>query len=211
MISLFLDTHSKDLNIGLLKNDKFDEIKLKDLESHSNLFLCKVDELLNKNNIMPNDIDNIIVINGPGSFTGIRIAVTCAKVYAYMLKKDIYTISSLKSYALSQDNCDYVVSLIDARRGYVYAGIYDKSCNEVMEESYILFDDLQDKVKKLSGTIKYTGFGTFNNISISRPDLHITRIIESSIKNGTKENPHMVNPKYLKKTEAEEKNDKACE
>ena len=207
MISLFLDTHSKNLNIGLVKNDILDEIKLKDLGSHSNLFLYNVDNLLKKNNVNPSDIDKIIVINGPGSFTGIRIAVTCAKVYAYMLNKQITPISSLKSYALSIKDFDYVVSIIDARRGYVYASIYNKNMKEILKDSYISLDDLKEKIKNLDGTIKYIGNGNFEGIKIEEPDLDILKIVKYC-ENEESINPHIVNPNYLKKTEAEEKNDK---
>lgn len=206
MISLFLDTHSSDLNIGVVKSKTLDEIKLKDLENHSNLFLSKVDEILKKNDIEPREVDRIVVVNGPGSFTGIRIAVTCAKVYAYMLNKEITTISSLKAYALSTDNYDYIVPLIDARRGYVYGAIYDKNLNEVQEESYISFDELMGKVSKLNGVVKYIGNYTNNNIEVIKPNLDILNIVDYS-KKLENINPHLVNPNYLKKTEAEEKND----
>ena len=149
MISLFMDTHSKDLNIGLVNdNILLDEVKIKDLETHSNLFLLKVKEILKKHNLTPNEVDKIIVINGPGSFTGIRIAVTCAKVFAWGLKKRIVTISSLKSYALSTNFKDFVIPVIDARRGYVYASIYDNNFNEILEEKYMLLSELLDIVRQ---------------------------------------------------------------
>lgn len=210
MISLFVDTHSKDLNIGLVNNEMLlDEVKIKDLETHSNLFLCKIEEILNKNKLIPNDIDKIVVINGPGSFTGIRIAVTVAKVYAWSLKKEIVTISSLKAYALSTSDFDYVVSLIDARRGYVYASVYDKDMNEIIHESYIELNELLDKVDTLKGVVKFIGIGISSNIDIIKPNLDILSIV-NYCKNMKSLNPHEVNPNYLKKTEAEEKNDKSC-
>lgn len=210
MISLFLDTHSKALNIGLVNNDiLLDEVKIKDLETHSNLFLCKVDETLKNNKLTPNDIERIVVVNGPGSFTGIRIAVAAAKVYAWSLKKEIVTISSLKAYALSVRDFDYVVSLIDARRGYVYASIMDKNMNEILEEKYIELDKLLNIVSVLKGTVKYIGIGDFKDIDIIKPDLDILNIVRYS-KDFKPLNPHEVNPNYLKKTEAEEKNDKNC-
>jgi len=80
--------------------------------------------MFDKNDIAKDEITKIIVVNGPGSFTGIRIGVTIAKVYAWTLKIDITTITSLEAMALSsKSNTTYKVPMIDARRGYVFAGI----------------------------------------------------------------------------------------
>lgn len=208
MITLFIDTHSKDLNVGLVNSDKLlDEVKIKDLETHSNLFLCKVEEILNKNNLIPNDVDRIVVVNGPGSFTGIRIGVTAAKVYAWGLKKEIVTVSSLKAYALSIKNYDYVIPVIDARRGYVYTAIYDNELNELLEEKYMLLSELLEKVNDLNGKKKFIGMCNIENIEVIEPDLDILSIV-NYCKSLPTINPHAVNPNYLKKTEAEEKNDK---
>lgn len=208
MISLFMDTHSKDLNIGLVNdNILLDEIKIRDLETHSNLFLCKVDEILKNNKLTPNDVDRIIVVNGPGSFTGIRIAVTDAKVFAWGLKKRIVTISSLKAYALSADFKDFIISVIDARRGYVYAAIYDSNYNEILGEKYMLLSELLDKVNNLDGNKNFVGFCNIDNINVSKPNLDILSIV-NYCKSLPDMNSHLVNPNYLKKTEAEEKNDK---
>lgn len=208
MISLFMDTHSKDLNIGLVNdNTLLDEIKIKDLETHSNLFLCKVEEILNTNNLISNDIDRIVVVNGPGSFTGIRIAVTIAKVFAWGLKKEIVTISSLKAYALSTKFDGFIIPVIDARRGYVYGAIYDNDFNEVLEEQYILLSELIDKANSLDGKKKFVGICNIENIDVIKPDLDILSIV-NYCKNLSSMNCHAVNPNYLKRTEAEEKNDK---
>ncbi len=209
MISLFMDTHSKDLNIGLVNdNILLDEVKIKDLETHSNLFLLKVKEILKKHNLTPNEVDKIIVINGPGSFTGIRIAVTCAKVFAWGLKKRIVTISSLKSYALSTNFKDFVIPVIDARRGYVYASIYDNNFNEILEEKYMLLSELLDIVNNLNGEKKFVGLCNINDIDVVKPDLDILSIV-NYCECLPDMNCHLVNPNYLKKTEAEEKNVKA--
>lgn len=208
MISLFLDTHSKDLNIGLVNNEKLlGEVKIKDLETHSNLFLCKVEEILKNNNLLPDDVDRIIVVNGPGSFTGIRIAVTVAKVYAFSLKKEIVTISSLEAYALSTKDADYVVPIIDARRGFVYSAIYDKNMNCILKDCYINLEELKCKVDSLTGKIQYVGYGNFKDVRVIEPDLDILKIVDYC-KNKQSLNAHYVNPNYLKKTEAEENRDK---
>ena len=127
---LYLDTSSSFLYAGIVKdNDLVAEIMEEMGGDLSKISLLKISEMFNSVSLKPNDIDKIIVVNGPGSFTGIRVGITIAKTYAWGLKKDITTISSLEAMAISSDFDGYKVPMIDARRGYVYASIYDKDCN----------------------------------------------------------------------------------
>ena len=100
MISLVIDTCTNNVVIGLLKDkeilDQKNEINDKSLSTN---FTVWVADLLNRNNLHPNDIDTIFVAVGPGSFTGIRVGVTFAKVLAWSLKKRVVPISSLELIA----------------------------------------------------------------------------------------------------------------
>ena len=124
---LYIDTTTSYLYTGLVIDGKLkSEIKEdfgKDLSSKA---LSKISEMLTNNHLEPVDIDKIMVVNGPGSFTGIRVGVTIAKTYAYSLNKDIVTVSSLEAMAVSsKGETSFKVPLIDARRNYVYAAIFD--------------------------------------------------------------------------------------
>ena len=92
-----------------------------------------------------NQIDNIFIVNGPGSFTGTRIGVTVAKVMAWSLNIDIIPISSLEIMASYDSDKKYVCSFIDARRGFVFAGVYDKELNTYMEDKA---EETEDKAKE---------------------------------------------------------------
>lgn len=202
MISLFLNTSSNFLNIGLAKNNKITKEIYKQLDkdlSKETLYLIK--SLLNEENLTPNDLDEIICVKGPGSFTGLRVGVTIAKTMAYFLDKNLYSTSSLDVMATSKQN-DIIVPLIDARRGYVYAKIYDKDYNIIMEEKYIKLEELQEKVKELNKKTTYISNNPFEfEVKKYKPDLN--RFYKYGTK--TKENPMSFVPNYLKKTEAEEK------
>ena len=102
------------------------EIKEKLGNNLSEYTLPRIEEMLNVKGIKPDEINKIIVVNGPGSFTGIRIGLTIAKTLAWAKNIPIVPISSLEAMALSSDgDYDYVVPAIDARRNYLYASIYD--------------------------------------------------------------------------------------
>lgn len=202
MISLVIDTCTNNVVIGLLKDkeiiDQKNEINDKSLSTN---FIVWVQEILDKNNLKPNDIDTIFVAIGPGSFTGIRVGVTFAKVLAWSLKKKVVPISSLELIA-SSSNSEVIVPLIDARRDYVFAGIYDKNLNSLMEDRYILLTDLLEKLKDYNG-IEYVSLDEFG-FDVLKPTIDIKRVVNKHfLDEGI--NPHLLNPNYLKKTEAEEK------
>ena len=84
-----------------------------------------IDRCLTESKIDKKEVEKIIVINGPGSFTGIRIGLTIAKVYSYILNINVVCVSSLKALALSTSG-EIIISVLNARNDNYYVGIYDK-------------------------------------------------------------------------------------
>lgn len=203
MITLFIDTSTESLTIALFKDDVLLSTSTESSSEHSKYAMPILEQIFKENNIKPNMVNKIMVINGPGSFTGIRIGVTIAKIYAWALNINIVPISSLKAYAISNKNYDYYVSIIDARRNYVYAGIYDKNYDNVIKESYISKDELADKVNSLSN-ILVIGDTSLDDFPVRSNKIDVVSIY-NYFKNDSGINAYMVNPVYLKKTEAEEK------
>ena len=100
---LFIDTHDELITIALKTKDDL-YIKTKESEySHSVYTMPMIAEIFDENNLDIKDLDKIIVVNGPGSFTGIRIGLSIAKTIAYALNIKINTISSLLAYLISSD------------------------------------------------------------------------------------------------------------
>jgi tRNA threonylcarbamoyladenosine biosynthesis protein TsaB len=151
-----------------------------------------IDEALKNTNISLNELDKIFVCHGPGSFTGIRIGLTFAKTLAWSLKIPVIPISTLELLASSSKS----IALINARRGYVFAGGYDDNLDNFYKDRYILLEDLPKDIPLVS-------LDKFD-ISVSKPDINILKVIKKH-ENEKGINPHSLNPVYLKKTEAEEK------
>lgn len=204
MISLFLDTSSSYLTLAILKDGK----ELKSLYEYldkdmSKETLNKIKIIMDSLNLKPNDVSNIIVVTGPGSYTGLRVGVTIAKTYAWGLHKNLYSVSSLKTLAttISLENI-YIVPIIDARRGYFFAGIYDEEYNEVLKDTYIKYEDLKEKLDTLNKPYKFVTTSKIEGIEsiIYKPN------IENLFKHMKFDevSPHTLVPNYLKKTEAEE-------
>ena len=199
---LYIDTTTRYLYTGIVEDDRLlAEIKEDFGTDLSKVTLDSISKMINSVSLTPNDIDKIIVVNGPGSYTGIRIGVTIAKTFAYSLKKEITIISSLQAMAVSsKKGTDYIAPIIDARRGYSFGAIYDKDYNPVLKEQYINTDTLHLALENLPGD--YTTIGNCLGVTEKyEPD--ILKIV-STFKNKESINPHTVNPIYLKLTEAEE-------
>lgn len=208
MITLYLDTSSSFLYTALIKDDEIlAEIKEQLNNNLSEYTLPRIEEMMNVKNVSIDDISKIIVVNGPGSFTGIRIGLTIAKTIAWAKNIPITSISSLEAMALSSDgNYDFVVPAIDARRNYLYASIYDtKNKNFVMNEKYVSKDTLCIALDSMIGNICFVTNDIIDvHYDIQPYEPKIDKIV-NMVKNRESVNPHSIDANYLKMTEAEEK------
>ena len=201
MITLFIDTSSSDVSIALIK----DNIILSKIvecipNKHSVYTVSYIDKVLKKANKDVSDVQRIMVVNGPGSFTGVRIGVTIAKVYAYLEKIDIICVSSLKMRAISR-NEDCVLSLIDAHHNHYYMGLYDKNKDEVIKEGFYEKEDVLKVIDKYSPKIVSDIDIKIDNIEVNKQELDIVKIV-SYYNDSEIMNPHLVNPNYLKLPQA---------
>lgn len=201
MISLFLNTSVDFLSVAIVKDDVvLDSFYTKLNNDLSKITLSVIDDMLNRLSISKKDIERIVCVNGPGSFTGLRIGVTIAKVWAYSLNIDIVGVSSLYVLATGAEG-NYIVPIIDARRGYVYAGIYDKNYNVVMEDCYISLEELSNRVSGLDSFV-YVSSNGFNDSIEYVPN--VERIFKYLNMDNVSDSFSFI-PNYLKRVEAEEK------
>ena len=194
MTCLFFDTSSSTLVLSIVKdNELIDTLTLESAREHSVYAVEKLKEIIEKNNLTPNAINKIFVVNGPGSFTGIRIAITIAKTYAYTLNKDITPISSLKMKILGYSNYDNYVSIMKDKRDMSFIGIYNKDYDTVYE-GLLSDNEIEEKISKLGGNNKIVSYESDDS---DRKDLDILSIVNYYDKMPAV-NPHNVNPNYLK-------------
>ena len=205
MISLFLDTSNSKLIVSVIDEEKNYVKTMYNDELKADLSV-RIFEIIQKciddADILPTNIDKIYVVTGPGSFTGVRIGVTIAKTFAWAKNKKVIPISSLETLASTKFDTPYVVPMIDARRDCVYSGIYDRNLNSLMADSYISLESLKNNLPK-DGLCTFV---TDNNINFFdntiKSEIDVLKIINKH-KDDTCINPHELNPRYLKMTEAE--------
>ena len=209
---LYLDTSSSYLYTGVVENDELlTDRKIEFGKDLSTEALKTIVEMLEEKNIKPGDINKIILVNGPGSFTGCRIGITIAKTYAWSLNIPISVISSLEAMSITDDEYDFHVPVIDARRDYVYAGIYDRDNNPILKNQYMKKSVLETAISNMSDNFVYI---TNDAIELNGDKKkYVPDILKIVLKFKDKEtvNPHGIDADYIKLTEAEEKlNDRDC-
>ena len=83
MTYLAIDTTNSILNVVLRKEDKLYHFEKKmEKTEHSSSLMPAIESIINEANVEIKDIDYFAVNVGPGSFTGVRIGITIAKIYS---------------------------------------------------------------------------------------------------------------------------------
>lgn len=195
---LFIDTSNSFINIYIVKdNSILAHKKVETLKDMANTIIPLIRDLFNEVNFKINDVDKIFVTLGPGSFTGIRLGITVAKTISWSLSIPVYPISTLEYLASINTKCDKIISIIDARRGNVFAGFYDSNLCKLDIEKLVRYESLDISDDNI--VVSYDGV---YDSSVSNVD--ILKLINKHLDDKAI-NPHELIPNYLKKTEAEEK------
>lgn len=196
MYSLYIDTHDAEIVIALYKNGKYLDSKIKQsTRNHSDYTMPLLKELLDDNNITVKELNEILVVNGPGSFTGVRIGVTIAKTLAYTLNIPIKTITSLQMYSCGVKDIETKLVIIRDVKGVFY-GLFNQNNDQIGELEYKSNQEFEEFVEE----------NNYQQNIIEEKNLDFEAIynkfndIETTL-------PHKANPIYIKVIEAL-KNDK---
>lgn len=142
---LAFDTSSKALSLAILEDKQvLAETTINIKKNHSITLMPAIDFLMASLDWTPKDLDRIVVAEGPGSYTGLRIAVATAKTLAHTLNIELVGMSSLLALVPRQQE-GLLVPLMDARRNNVYAGFYENA-KPVIPEAHLSFAEVLEKV-----------------------------------------------------------------
>lgn len=187
MITLCMDTSHTWLVIGLIKdNQVIGKVQEKCWKKQSEELFPRLTALMNDCHLQPEDIDQIVISKGPGSYTGVRIAMTVAKVFCAMADKPIYTVSTLLLYA-GKKNCRVVT---DARGKRVYTCLFFDG-KALEEERAVEIENLE------IGDVNIVGDGALVGRQDEWPDI-VDNFLELKDEWEKHDNVHLVVPEYLK-------------
>ena len=121
-------------------------------KTHSQTLLPMLDEIVKMTELDLESIDAIAVAAGPGSFTGLRIGSATAKGLGLALKKPLVAIPTVEGLAYNlYDTPGLICPIMDARRGQVYAGIYEfdgQKLHILEDQMAVPIEELGEKLKK---------------------------------------------------------------
>jgi tRNA threonylcarbamoyladenosine biosynthesis protein TsaB len=148
-VILSIDTTSEFGSIALTEaNVVVDEFALHAPEGFGHVLFGHIEHLLEKNGTTVHQMECFAAAAGPGSFTGVRIGLAAAKGLAEATGKRVVAVSNLRTLA-SFGSTPLRVPVIDARRGEVYAAVYNSRLELVMPEAVLKFDAWLQTLEKL--------------------------------------------------------------
>jgi len=190
---LFIDTATDYVFLSLVLDGKeVGSFYKNDLKNHAVTIMPLLDELLKNANLVLKDINEVIIGIGPGSYTGVRIGVSVAKMIGYLNNVQVKTVSSLALIASSSAESNVLAS-IDARRGNAFMGFYHQESGILMESVADTLENIELYKQKI--TVPYTV------LTAGKPN--VEKILASSPLLKDVENIHELVPNYLQVTEAE--------
>ncbi len=154
MNTLLIDT-SSEFQICAVKTDNDIVNEVIDAGTkHSAMFLSSIDAVIKKSGINRKEISKLICGTGPGSFTGIRIAVSTARMLSQILNIPVMGIPSQMIFSmLTAEEGETVLSAFDAKKNRVFAACYTKTNSmpvEIITPGDYFPEDIQ---KMISGRI----------------------------------------------------------
>ena len=205
------DTSSKALTLAILEDETLlAQMTLNIKKNHSITLMPAIDFLMNSLDMKPTDLDRIVVAQGPGSYTGLRMAVATAKTLAHTLKIELVGVSSLLALVPEQVE-GLVIPVMDARRNNVYAGFY-QSGQAVRSEAHLPLAEVLEIAGVADQPVTFVGETAVfaEQIEAALPGVSVQPTLPDAAVIGRlgldlpAQSIHDFVPNYLKRVEAEE-------
>ena len=134
--------------------------------SHSVYLAPFVNEVLNNARMSINELDGVVISDGPGSYTGLRIGSSLAKGICLGAGIPLMAVSTLKGLAQKALNdypsVDQAIALVDARRSDAYVGVYNQQLKPIIKEQFITINS-ELKIEKSNAVVVGSGAMKFIN------------------------------------------------
>lgn len=227
MLTLAIDCSTDILGLALIDSGQLrGEYNLSLKRQHSEKLLPLMEQIFELLDIEAEELEGVAVAVGPGSFTGLRIGITTAKMLGRIFSIPVKGISTLEIMAAGADG-DYILPLLDARRKRVYYSFYQKNkkknkffLKEIKKAASSGIDDLpailsEYKDKKITvvgeKTVEVQQILEQKNFQIKQAAAErnftraavLARLGQNYIDLGQEDDIYQLKPAYLKKPQAE--------
>ena len=192
---------------------------------HARDIMIAVDDLVRAAGVEKSEIGAVAVSQGPGSFTGLRVGVTCAKTLAYLLGWQAVGVSSLEVMAQNVDavqhGCGAVCPLLDARRSFVYGTVFRWEDGRWRDLTGVMAGEPREVAERIPpGSLIFgSGVDAYADVFLSQQGRlragpcwlaegkgeHAARLGLKALREGRAVPPMQLLAKYYRRTQAEEK------
>ena len=219
---LILDTSTTAGSVALCRGERLlAEIVVDSLASHSDKLLLHVEQILKEQQCALAEIAAFAVIDGPGSFTGLRVGVAAAKGLARACQRPLFGVSSLHLLAAALPYATLpVCTLLDARKKEVYAATFSTAAGSpcLLDEPSVL--PPQRFLAEMTAPALFVGSGAilYRDLIVARfgapaafapGPLHTPRassaapLVLQLLRDGAQGDPERLLPRYIRLSEAE--------
>ena len=193
MVTLLLDSSNTSLTVGIAKDDELlGFTSYEAWQQQSEFMVPEIAKLMENLHVNRQDLTNIVVSIGPGSYTGVRIVLTIAKTISLACSIPIYPVSSLR---VLKDNEKPSICVINARSNRSYFGVFEG-------ENILVGGTIKtnDEVKEyISSHLDYSICGDARYLGYDNKDTNICKQMMSLLPHLQKaENDLSVKPVYMK-------------
>lgn len=218
---LAIDTSSLVLSCALAEEDRLiAEWTVQKRLTHSEQLIPHMDEMIKEAGVSKKDITAVAVSIGPGSFTGLRIGLATAKMLSYIWKVPLAGVDTLEALAWNMAGAQaFILPLLDAQRGNVYAALYgafDEMWQEEKEEAAPI-DQVIEAALTHGGPViavgecadKYKDKLVSAGIKLAPSHSRLARAGSvamaglKKIREGKTDSPLSILPNYIRRSEAE--------
>lgn len=196
-----------------------------DKPSHARDIVPAVDHIITSCNVQKTDVDAVAVSQGPGSFTGLRVGVTCVKTLAYILPWECVGVPSLEVmvHNINPEATETIAAcpLRDARRSAVYGTLYRCEEGHWVDHTGVMLSPPAHLAERLPNQTLVFGNGVSAYSEIFNPEMdgrfqvgptelarpsatNVARLGARKIAEGDAVSPMELNPRYYRKTAAED-------
>jgi len=229
-VSIAIETSGRTGSAVIAREDAIlDHATLSGFQKHSSELLPAIHSLLSRHGLSTKDVQHIYLPKGPGSFTGIRIAVTLAKMAAFAMGAKIVAVNTLDAlahnamYYMDNTNCDIqrIATILDAKKGYFYVAVFNKTITGLhritkdllITPAAFLSDYCQGQYKTAllgEGLVYYhKQFEHPNTVILDKScwpanAVSVWHVARLRAKQGQFDDPNTLVPLYIRRPEAEE-------
>ena len=225
MLILSVHTATASLGVAVVKDGQILVEKiLQPGRQHLENLPDAIHQTLKVTNNKLRDFDGFGIAKGPGSFSGIRVGLSVIKGLALALNKKVIALSTLEILAWQAVNKrGLVVPLIDAGRGDIYAGVFEK----LEKDIHVVQIPLLLNIKEIGNLLSVTGLrrstlcGSMELLNIIGEDKRFERkvidhispgamgnLAEKRLQNGLFDDPQTLTPLYVRRSDAEERKER---